>query len=39
MAQVAEALPRYLYDLDPPELASLCRSFAEAHATNPRKQL
>eukprot|EP00439_Symbiodinium_sp_Y106_P008770 s4751_g1.t1 len=29
-ALVSEALPRYLYDLTPPELASLCRSFAEA---------
>lgn len=28
--QVAEALPRYLYELRPPELASLCRAFAEA---------
>ena len=28
--KVAEVLPRYLYDLRPPELATLCRSFAEA---------
>lgn len=33
-ALVAEALPRYLYDLTPPELASLCRSFAEAAVFN-----
>eukprot|EP00931_Biecheleriopsis_adriatica_P076783 TRINITY_DN50459_c0_g1_i1.p1 TRINITY_DN50459_c0_g1~~TRINITY_DN50459_c0_g1_i1.p1 ORF type:complete len:517 (+),score=117.32 TRINITY_DN50459_c0_g1_i1:32-1582(+) len=31
---VAEALPPYLYDLEPPELASLCRSFAEAAIYN-----
>eukprot|EP00930_Biecheleria_cincta_P061051 TRINITY_DN4661_c0_g1_i1.p1 TRINITY_DN4661_c0_g1~~TRINITY_DN4661_c0_g1_i1.p1 ORF type:complete len:506 (-),score=110.67 TRINITY_DN4661_c0_g1_i1:50-1567(-) len=29
-AMAAEALPAYLYDLEPSELASLCRSFAEA---------
>jgi hypothetical protein len=28
--KVAEVLPRYLYDLRPPDLATLCRSFAEA---------
>eukprot|EP00933_Yihiella_yeosuensis_P060654 TRINITY_DN633_c3_g1_i1.p1 TRINITY_DN633_c3_g1~~TRINITY_DN633_c3_g1_i1.p1 ORF type:complete len:511 (+),score=122.59 TRINITY_DN633_c3_g1_i1:61-1593(+) len=33
-ALVAEALPSYLYDLEPSELASLCRSFAEAAVYN-----
>eukprot|EP00435_Cladocopium_sp_Y103_P018359 s1225_g4.t1 len=33
-ALVAEVLPRYLYDLRPPELATLCRSFAEVALYN-----
>ena len=31
---MAEVLPRYLYDLRPPELASLCRAFAEVALYN-----
>ncbi|CAE8718015.1 unnamed protein product [Polarella glacialis] len=33
-ALVADALPHYLYDLEPTELAGLCRSFAEAAVYN-----
>ncbi|CAJ1413775.1 unnamed protein product [Effrenium voratum] len=35
---VAEAMPPYLYDLKPPELASLCRSYAEVAMYNEELQ-